>query len=680
MNALEARQLVTTTQIATLAGVALSTVSNWRVRSSSFPSPAGGNESRPLFDLREIREWMAETGKEVKTPERQATAVNLLALLRGIASPAEYLGLMLPILCLALSEKSATKTVRSRAMTGELLRRELQEANARLMAVNSQVGRAVEESLASLSGKDATLLEIWNNIWDQDLEALEEELFKSARKAARQTSYLGDSRDLAELLVGLAGDEIGTFADLACGFGEVLSVAAALPTVTRLAGRDIDSAALAVTACRMFLRDRSADLRIEDALGNLGTGAFDKVVLSPPLSARHPDGRHYPPASFPFGLPKDGALDLGWPQIAIDRLRSDGTAVVVVPSNALFEAGATREIRQRLLSFGTIEAVIGLPQGAHYGTGMPSAVFVLRKPGQARRKDEVFMSEVAVDRRGGLQGIDRVITDFNLWLTGYLQPNAHSVGVPVVSLLAPEASLNPAYWLAMEQPANVAGILNEYETAVTETRIALDAMSGQRSEPAKLTHAAPYTPTNLMALGVKIHRGTSVRDKVPGDAGHGDEPVLTAEGVNGLAESTHYVDEADAPAKALRTESGDVALIVHKGRLFSGVCESAGMLVDAGVTILRVDPSVVDPYFLAAAVLSAANQSVLVGNVSIRIDAERLRVPDVPMEQQRNMGAAYRETLHLRYRIDAASAAQTDLEMAVSGAIASGCIEFSVAP
>lgn len=681
MSGRKTKHLVSPSQVAGLAGVALSTVSNWRVRSSSFPAPAGGSESRPLFDLREIRAWMAGTGKEVKTPERQAAAMNLLALLRSIAPPSDHLGLLLPLLCLVFAEQSAAEIADPKDMTSDHLRVHIEEAALRLLTVNGIVGGAAERSLKSFSENDATLLEVWRLVWDQDLEALEEELLNSARKSARKTNYLGDSRDLAELLVRLVGLGSGSMADLACGFGEVLAVAGAASKSMRLTGRDIDPEALEVTACRMFLRGRSADLGVEDALDNLGPAAtFDRVVISPPLGTRYGSGRDYPATTFPFGVPKDGLFDLGWPQIAIERLHTNGTAAVVVPARALLEAGRTREIRQRLLSFGTIEAVVGLPQGTHFGTNLASAILVLSKPGQSRRKDEVFMSEVILDRRGGLQGIDRVVTDFDRWLTGSFEPNTYSVGVPVVSLLAPDASLSPAYWLAMEQPMDVGGILEEYDLAVKKARAALAAVAGQRSEAARLFEAEAHPPANIMALGVVVHRGAPVPGAVLGAAVDDDVPVLTADGVDGLAQATHYAEIGDVPPRALLTQPGDVALTVRDGELLSGICEEDSMLVDAGVTILRCNPEVVNPHFLAAAVLSAANRSVLIGNIAIRVDAERLRVPEVPLAQQRLMGAAYKETLHLRHRIDDAVSAQLDLERAISRAIASGSIDFGSVP
>lgn len=668
------RQLVSPSQVAALAGVAPSTVSNWRARSSSFPSPSGGSSARPLFDMDEILTWLKTSGKAVALPEGGATALRVGALLQLVAPAADHLALMLPLMCIAHAVRSGRLALKIGDLTEASVLKKLRKATLELPHADSVIKEAVEDSLEFFVGHETVLSTLWRLVLEQDLRTLEEELLRAARKAARQSQYAGDPKDLAELLARLFGPVTGRFGDLACGYGEVLSQLADSNSRAKLHGIDINTRAVAVSSCRMFLRDVQAQVGVADILTREGSH-YDALVLSPPLGLRLTDNRSLESGVFPFGLPKDRSIDLGWPQIAIERLHPDGTAAVVVPATSLFRQGKSREIRQKLLSLGCIEGVIGLPRGLHFGTGIASAVLILRKPGQSRRKGEVFMADLESDQRGGLHGIDRAIEDFNLWLEGYLIPTPASVSVPVLSLLAPEASLNPAYWLATANPVDVGKLLKEYDSAVEESRKRMDALFEVRSRPRTLRRVGPHELVNVSELGVRIVRGLPIPGKVDITASLGNVPVLTSEGVDGVAWVSHYAD-SDEVSSQVRTMVGDVAIAIHDGAMRIAVCEEDGFLVDKSVTLLRPDPDSVDSYFLAAALLSETNNSTVVGNLAMRVDAERLRVPKLPLEEQQGIGNEYKQVLHIRESITEASAGISDLQEAMARAIASGKIAF----
>ena len=87
----EASAQVTAAEISRLAGVTRATVSNWRRRHADFPSPAGGTDSSPLYDLAQVRDWLAGRGRE-KTPPLE----ELRTLLRLSAHAREAAARLLP--------------------------------------------------------------------------------------------------------------------------------------------------------------------------------------------------------------------------------------------------------------------------------------------------------------------------------------------------------------------------------------------------------------------------------------------------------------------------------------------------------------------------------------------------------------------------------------------------------
>lgn len=68
-------------EIADLCGVSSSSVSNWRVRESSFPKPIQEIKAGPIFDLYEIEQWMLLKGKDtskIKSLKKDGGSYNML--------------------------------------------------------------------------------------------------------------------------------------------------------------------------------------------------------------------------------------------------------------------------------------------------------------------------------------------------------------------------------------------------------------------------------------------------------------------------------------------------------------------------------------------------------------------------------------------------------------------------
>ena len=70
---------VSAADIARIAGVGPSAVSNWRRRHEDFPSPVNGSDRNPRFELAAVEEWLHRQGKtaEVSPDERLWHAFEL---------------------------------------------------------------------------------------------------------------------------------------------------------------------------------------------------------------------------------------------------------------------------------------------------------------------------------------------------------------------------------------------------------------------------------------------------------------------------------------------------------------------------------------------------------------------------------------------------------------------------
>jgi type I restriction enzyme M protein len=167
-----------------------------------------------------------------------------------------------------------------------------------------------------------------------------------------------------------------------------------------LAGQEMNLNTWAICKMNMFLHGVfSADIRKGDTLrepkhkeqGQLMT--FDRVIANPPFSLKgwgkeDCDNDGY--GRFPYGTPPKDAGDLAFVQHMIASINDDGMAGIVMPHGVLFRGSSEKAIRQGILNDDLLEAVVGLPSGLFYGTGIPACLLIINKNKAAERKNKVL--------------------------------------------------------------------------------------------------------------------------------------------------------------------------------------------------------------------------------------------------------------------------------------------------
>src|SRR5680860_1277405 len=114
---------------------------------------------------------------------------------------------------------------------------------------------------------------------------------------------------------------------------------------------------------------------IDSSTGGLAT--FDCVIANPPFSLKE-WGREVweadPWGRAAYGLPPKSYGDYAWVQhMVVSMAAGTGRMAVVLPQGALFRKAAEGRIRQALLEWDLVEAVIGLAPNIFYGTGLAPA-------------------------------------------------------------------------------------------------------------------------------------------------------------------------------------------------------------------------------------------------------------------------------------------------------------------
>jgi type I restriction enzyme M protein len=118
---------------------------------------------------------------------------------------------------------------------------------------------------------------------------------------------------------------------------------------------------------------------------------FDRVLANPPFS------QNYSKANLKFAnrfwefCPESGKkADLMFVQHMIASLKPNGHMATVMPHGVLFRGGKEKLIREELIKNDVIEAIISLPSGLFYGTGIPACVLVVNKSKPDEFRDKIL--------------------------------------------------------------------------------------------------------------------------------------------------------------------------------------------------------------------------------------------------------------------------------------------------
>lgn len=150
---------------------------------------------------------------------------------------------------------------------------------------------------------------------------------------------------------------------------------------------------------------------------------FDRVIANPPFSLKE-WGRESAEQDlygrFRFGIPPKNAGDYAFVQHMLASLKHDGIAGVVMPHGVLFRGGAEGGIRQGILEADLLEAVIGLPSGLFYGTGIPACILILNRSKPEERKGKVMFIAGENEYQEGKnqrflrsKDVDKIVETFN---------------------------------------------------------------------------------------------------------------------------------------------------------------------------------------------------------------------------------------------------------------------------
>ena len=118
---------------------------------------------------------------------------------------------------------------------------------------------------------------------------------------------------------------------------------------------------------------------------------FDRVLANPPFSQNYSRAGMKFTSRFREWCPESGKkADLMFVQHMLASLKPNGRMATIMPHGVLFRGGKEKLIRELFIKDDCIEAIVSLPPGLFYGTGIPACVLVCNKSKPDALKDKVL--------------------------------------------------------------------------------------------------------------------------------------------------------------------------------------------------------------------------------------------------------------------------------------------------
>ena len=695
---------VTAAEISRLAGVTRATVSNWRRRHADFPAPTGGTEASPAYELAAVQAWLAARGQlpAASAADDLRTAVRA----RGQASGA-------PTRLLALVLAAGRMTAADLGQLLELPDRQLPE----------RAKQVVRPHLAEIPGTvgltygadEAPMLRaLLRCVADEGALRAADVLAEGDLDATNAVGLYDTPAPVAALMADLLAEPgkayPATVLDPACGNGGLL-LAAAARGAQKLYGQDLMSAQAAQAAVRLALQATRAEAEISVHAGDsIRADAFagltaDAVLCGPPYGDRewgHEELAY--DSRWMFGLPPKIESELAWLQHCLAHLADGARAVLLLPP-AVAERGSGRRIRAEILRAGVLRAVIALPPGIAQPLHVGLHIWVLERPHpQAALAQNVLIIDTttldtarpgqspgerpAVDWSALGDGVLAAWHDYDRFPDSFDPMAGFARAVPIIDLLDETVDLTPARHVrtapASASPDELAAISHELRTRLRRAAAGLISLSGGQPWPPVGSVAQSWRTASVADLlrgnAMELLRApAATRDSAPVMADPSAPRTLTAQDVMAHRPASGATDPEPTGA-GIDIREGDVILpeLLHNGTGTVRVADArdAGSHLGRHLHLLRPDPTRLDPWFLAGFLAAEDNLSAAASGTSVvRLDPRRLRVPLLPLPEQRRYGRAFRHLNALRAAADIANRLADETARTLAAGLTGGALQ-----
>ena len=565
--------LMSMRDISQLAGVQRPVVTNWRRRDRNFPAPVGGDENQPLFDARQVAEWLIDTRRAMRSTVEAELSLHTLSSMCGTLAPRNLIAWVTALICLrrldgdsltdgaddviaALRDRAAVADPDDTLLLAEILS---------LPASGIWLATAVDELVEAAWGCKG---------------AFEQVMRARHRLRAAEISANAVTPQLAMLIAKLSGAaELAVqqnspiiVSDPSAGPGDLLAAA------IDLLGPDH------VPVCTAAERDPYLARLIRRRLAVHELELSDMDVYAGGVL---PDESGYPDVivtQIPYVPSEDRSADEILAAVDDISLRLDrgSTAVILGPADVLADElplySLAERARWKLLSGGTVEAIIRLPGGLiPFRPGYETALWVLNSAPDNPWQDRILLADVS-DRELTDEVAEALVSDILTWRRPGYDPGAHhrEFGVqvrrsdlehqPKPFAVRPPRNIRTERDLASERVTRVLNLEGELNTLAAEATTVRQAIPRTTvadvhdRPPVKSIGRLAREPGRLLA----VVKGTRLAQEHVSGTGH--HAVFGANEVLGVQRPGKRLIErtvlADRYPNAKLTHPGDVLVTI----------------------------------------------------------------------------------------------------------------------
>ena len=723
---------VTAAEISRIAGVTRATVSNWRRRHDDFPAPSAGTETSPLYDLPAVQAWLRRRGHTSTASPTEELRTELRLLGPGSGEAAR----LFPLVA-AASRRTQEELAELATVPDDQLLARAEKAAGELSATVPEAepvryGPDDVGAVRALLGcvREAGAQAAVDVLAERELdEGAASGVYQTPEALALLMARLLPA-DVARVLDPACGS--GTLLAAAARQGaQALFGQDSLPVQgQRTAVRLLIAAPEAETAIRVgdsLRADAFPDVTVDAVLCNPPFAdrdwGHDELAYDP---------------RWAYGLPPRFESELAWVQHALAHLEPGGHAVMLLPPALAFRSSGRRVRAELIRGGALRAVVSLPARAAYpLHIGLQIWVFQRPEPGGTDRTTVLFVDGEGEQRDGatgtssatdtasaGTRGgsrprqagsptsaassaptssssssfewaglTDRVLAQWAAFTTApdtYADEPGVARAVPLVDLLDDVVDVTPARHVrataADIDPTALTRRVHELHEQLAEQVAALAAASafgGGQPSGATAREWRTATVSDLSRGGAL----TVLRAATPGTRGSKgpaapgvNRPVLTARDISaGNPPSGGAVDlHADA---AQPVAAGDVLVRAlaggGDGSAMTRVADDqdAGALLGQHIHLLRPDPARLDPWFLAGFLGAEDNiASASTGSSLVHVTPGRLRVPLLPLEEQRRYGDAFRRVYELRAAVRRTVDLAADTAAALSIGLTAGVL------
>ncbi|WP_050918359.1 N-6 DNA methylase [Vibrio campbellii] len=172
-----------------------------------------------------------------------------------------------------------------------------------------------------------------------------------------------------------------------------------------LFGQDINHTNAVLTRLNLFIHGSlTGNVAVGDTIrepqflsGDGRVQQFDRVIANPPFSVKSLGNDKYYNyhERFKYGIPPKSSADFAFVMHMIASMKPNGMVGTIVPHGVLFRGNSEGAIRRAIVEEDLIEAIVGLPPGLFYGTGIPACILILNKNKSDRRKGNILFVDAS---------------------------------------------------------------------------------------------------------------------------------------------------------------------------------------------------------------------------------------------------------------------------------------------